>query len=69
MNPHHPPRAATAMLSFFLPEDEREFQLGDLAERYEYLRRAHPAKAVWWYWGQVMRSAVRFATARDRKHD
>jgi len=45
-----PPRAATSLLTIFLPEQDRDAVMGDLVEEFQSRRSAS------WFWMQVLRS-------------
>ena len=49
-----PPRVATWLASLVLPDAERESILGDLEEAFGQRCAVSRARAVAWYWGQVL---------------
>jgi len=63
-----PPRLGARLLCLFLPPDERDCVIGDLAEEYRDVRvpRFGWGRARLWYWGQVVRSILYQFVARDR---
>ncbi len=48
-----PPRLAERLLHFFLPNDDRDEILGDLAETYTLRRERSLLSSTAWYWAQV----------------
>ena len=61
-----PPRVAARILGLLVPEDEREFLLGDLEEQYEQRFEVNKRNARIWYYGQVLRSGGHVIRARVR---
>ena len=55
------PRVAESLFYLFLPKELREHLVGDLYEEFyqEIIPKYGPAKARWWYRGQVLKS-IRF---------
>ncbi len=66
---HAPPRLASWLLVRFLPEEDRQWLLGDLAEEFRDVRLPGEGRgrARRWYWGQALRSLCNYALAAARR--
>jgi putative ABC transport system permease protein len=65
-----PPVWARRLLECVLPPAERDFVIGDLEEQFSArLQRVGRARAVAWYWGEVVRSLWPMLTYSDWRGD
>ncbi len=67
--PLGPPKAASAILSFFLRGSDMAPLLGDLAEEYQDLAQSSPKAARDWYWRQSILSTAHIAVSRAREQN
>jgi hypothetical protein len=66
VNPHFPPRLANWLLRWFVPANDQEEIMGDLAE--EFSLRVQSSDSCWsWYWGQTLRSIPLMAWKATRQ--
>src|SRR5215469_18265802 len=66
VNPHFPPRLANWLLRWFVPANDREEIMGDLAEEFS-LRVQSSDSCRSWYWGQTLRSIPPMAWKATRQ--